>query len=354
MKHPILYLLLFIIMSTGSVFSQIQNPTGELHQPKTEEIWAKTLSGSHYNEFWNYQFYLNDGITVHATFSVANFGSFKSPVSGVQLSIYNLEGGLYQVSREYPIHYLVQDKEQHMFQLRDERTIYFKGKLPDEHHVKVRFSKDGTQYDVSLSLKNIQPGLVWGDGFYHIGDEDVGMITHIPFAEAYGYVLVDDIRKDVYGTAYMDHTYQNESTTRLLHSGYRFVQQQDKDNWEIVNFMLPDNDREKRTVGHRIKKTEDDIEITGVESIEHLHESEVFGNRIARVLDLEMNSSDQIRIIRTENNQKFSVLGELGWLAKSAARSFLGGEVVNIRGEAVLMENGKRPVNGYYNFFKIE
>jgi hypothetical protein len=354
MKHSILYLLLISLFSAGTAYSQAENPNGEIKSPDSDDIWAKTLEGSHYNEIWNYQFYLNEDITVHASFSVANFGSFKSAVSGVQLSIYNLEGELYQVSREYPIHYLVQDREQYMFQLRDERTIYFKGELPNEHHVKVRFSKDGRQHDVSLTLKNIQPGIVWEDGLYHIGDENVGMITHIPYAEAYGYVQVDDVRKDVYGTAYMDHTYQDLNPTDLVHSGYRFVHHRDKENWEIVNFMLPQNDREKRTVGHRISSVDGKIEIAGVESIEHMHESRVFGNQIARILDLEMTSSDQIRIIRTEDNQKFSVLGELGWLAKKAARSFLGGEVVNIRGQGVLMENGKRPVNGYYNFFKIE
>ena len=356
MRHSLFFILLILLLAgnVSLISAQISNPEGELHSPMEDDIWAKTLSGSHYNEFWNYQFYLDNGSTVHVAFSVANFGTFKSPVSGVQLSIFNLDGNLYQVSREYPIHYLVQDRDEFMFQLRNERDIYFKGKLPDEHRVKVRFSKDGRQYDVDLKLDNIHPGIVWGDGLYHIGNEDVGVITHIPYADVSGYIMVDDIRREVTGTGYMDHTYQQESTTRLVHSGYRFVYQKDRNNWDVINFLLPEDDRFKETVGHRIRKIDGKFQVAGIETIDKLYETEVFGHKIARILELSLENDQKVRLTRTVDNQEFSVLGELGWLAKRAAKSFLGGEVVNVRGEAVLMETGNRPKSGFYNFFKIE
>lgn len=349
----VFFAVFFILHST--LFAQISNPEHDIQQASDDDIWAKTLEGSHYNEMWNYQFYLNDGITVHIAFSVANFGSFKSPVSGVQMSIYNLtKDEVYQVSREYPIHYLIQDRDSYMFQLRDERTIYFKGKLPHEHEVRVGFSKDDVTYDVDLKLSNIHKGLKWGDGIFHIGDEEVGIITHIPYAEVQGTVRVNDIEKKVRGTAYMDHTYQDQATTDLVVSGYRFVHQTNKQNWDHLYFLLPDYNDKNPTVGFRLAKNDGALSVNGIEYIDRLTMSEAFGVDAARILDLKMKDSSNIRLSRTEDFEKFSVLGELGWLAKKAAKSFLGGEIIYIRGEAILMESGNRPKKGYYNFFKID
>ena len=337
-----LAIVTLILSLQSTLFAQVSNPRGEIQSVPDDDIWAKTLEGNHYNELWNYQFYLNDDITIHISFSVANFGSFKSPVSGVQMSIYNLTDDVYQVSREYPIHYLVQDREEYMFQLRDERRIYFRGKLPDEHEVRVGFSKDGNSHDVELKLKNIHRGLKWGDGIFHIGDERVGIITHIPYAEVEGTVKVNDIEKKVYGRAYMDHTYQDQATTDLVVGGYRFVHMDDEENWDHLYFLLPDYSDQNPAIGYRLTKTDGLLTVKGVEYIDRITEGDAFGVEIARILDLKLESSSDIRLSRTKDLEKFSVLGELGWLAKKAAKSFLGGEVIYIRGEGILMESGKK------------
>lgn len=352
-KATAVFLVTFLIFQTP-VFGQILNPKGGIDAVSDGDIWAQTLSGSHYNEMWNYQFYLDDGITVHIAFSVANFGSFKSPVSGVQMSIYNFDGELYQVSREYAIHYLIQDKEQHMFQLRDERTIYFRGELPKEHEVRVAFTKNDITYDVDLKLSNIHKGLKWGDGMFQIGDEKLGIITHIPYADVKGIISINDKVKQVKGQAYMDHTFQNRATTDLVHSGYRFVHQDNKENWDLTYFFLPEHTNENKTVGYRVVNEDGKLSINGVEYIDRLTTGEALDVDIARILDLRMEDSGKIRISRTKDYEKFSILSELGWLAKKAAKSFLGGEILYLRGEAVLMEQGNRPKKGHYNFFIID
>lgn len=349
-----LLFLAFLFLQQTRASAQISNPKGGIEPVSANDIWAKTLEGSHYNEMWNYQFYLSDGVTVHITFSVANFGSFKTPVSGVQMSIYNLEGIPYQVSREYPIHYLIQDKDEYMFQLRNERTIYFRGKLPNAHEVRVGFSKDGTTYDVNLTLSNIHRGLKWGNGIFHIGDEEVGIITHIPYADVRGTIKVNNIEKQVRGRAYMDHTYQDRATTDLVQSGYRFVHQTNQENWDLLYFLLPQHADQNATTGFRLANNEGNISVNGIEQIDRFTRGEAFGVDIARILDLKLDDSSNIRISSTEDFEKFSVLSELGWLAKKAAKSFLGGEVIYIRGEAVLMDPGNRPKKGHYNYFKID
>lgn len=352
-KLSLLSLALLFLYQT-SISAQISNPNANIEKTSDNDIWAKTLEGNHYNEFWNYQFYLNDGLTIHITYSVANFGSFKSPVSGVQVSVYNFDGNLYQAPREYPISYLIQDRKTHTFRLREGRNIYFRGKLPQQHEVRVNFSKDDVTYDIDLRLNNIHEGLKWGDGLFQVGREEVGIITHIPYAGVQGKVAINDHEKKVQGTAYMDHTYQNQTTTRLVHSGYRFVHHADKENWDLLYFMLPEHSNNNKTIGYRLVKENGDISVNGIENIDRLTTGDALGIDIARILDLNLENSEEIRISRTADFERFSVLGGLGWLAKRAAKSFLGGEVVNVRGEAILMETGNRPKNGYYNFFKID
>ncbi|MDZ7719101.1 MAG: hypothetical protein U5K72_09830 [Balneolaceae bacterium] len=350
--YPILLILTFLNYSPVS--AQFANPNGDLKPVDDDEIWAKTLEGSHYNEMWNYHFYLNDGLIVHLAFSVANFGSFKSPVSGLQMSIYNLDGELYQVSREYPINELIQDREKQLFKLHENRTILFRGKLPKEHQVHVEFTKHDVFYKVKLDFSNIHRGLKWGDGTYHIQGDDVGIITHIPYAEVRGTVAVNDVEKSVKGTAYMDHTYQDRATTDLVQSGYRFVHQQNSQNWDTLYYLLPKNNARNYTVGLRIKKENGKLSVNGTKRISRMNSSEVFDVSIARIMDLEMEKEPDIRLTRTYDYEKFSILGELGWFARRAARSFLGGEVISVRGRATLMETGNRPENGFYNFYTIE
>tara|TARA_R100001143_G_scaffold63581_1_gene72421 strand:+ start:28042 stop:29109 length:1068 start_codon:yes stop_codon:yes gene_type:complete len=353
LRFYILLLSLFTFLSVNRVQSQVSNPTGTLHDTTEDEIWPHTLTGSHYNEFWNYQFYLNGDITVHITFSVADFGSLKSAVSGVQVSIYNLEGQLYQLSREYDIEHLVLDKEKFIFRNRMEREIFFEGKLPDAHRIRIQTTKNDVAYDIDLSLSNIQDGFKWGNGKYHIGSEEVGIITHIPYSEVSGYIEVNGVRKSAVGTAYMDHTFQNQTTTNLMNSGYRYIHHNSPNEWDLIYFMLPNNSTDQKTIGYRVEKSNGNLNLNGIEQIIHIDKSQIFDENVAQVIEVKFSDGHTTQILRTENHEKFSVLSELGRLARSVARRFLGGEVIHFRGEATLLEPAKRRKDGYYNFFII-
>ncbi len=348
------FLLLSItLILTTSGYAQISNPTGELNKADDDDIWPQTLEGSYFNEFWNYQFYLNDGLIVHIMFSAADFGSLKNAVTGVQLSVYGLDDEVYQLSREYNINRLVLDKEKYMFRNRLERELYFEGKLPEKHRVRIKTEKDGVSYDIDLNLHNIHKGVKLGDGKYTIDDEQVGITTHIPYGEVRGHVEVNHNRKRVNGTAFMDHTFQNQTTTRLLDSGYRFVFHEDADNYDMLFLMLPEDTNEKDTIGYRLVNRNGELEMMGIESIEYLSKRNTFGENLARVLELKLSNGETLQVTRTDDHEKFSVLGELGRVARSVARRFLGGEVIHFRGEATLLESGERPKRGYYNYFIV-
>lgn len=356
MKLQFTLLLLFTawLVPAGSAHAQVSNPSGDLTTVQNEDIWAQTLKGNHFNEFWTYQFYLNNDLTVHITFSVANFGSLKSPVSGVQISVDRLNGEIYQLSREYDLDYLVQDRENLMFRNRDQRKIYFIGELPKEHRVRIHTSKDGVEYDIDLSMHNIQHGIKWDDGIYQIGEEKVGIYTHIPYASVSGYVSVDGHRQDVSGSVFMDHTFQNETTTRLIDSAYRFINHQDSRNWDILYFMDPDRGSEDLTIGHYISSRNGKKKVRGVTSITRSEKSRAFGDNIASTLTLELSDGEQITLSRTADSEKFSVLGELGRIARAVARRFLGGEVIHYRGEGNLELEDGSVSDGYYHFMVVD
>lgn len=336
------------------VAAQVSNPADDLESVGHEMIWAQTLKGNHFNEFWNYHFYLNDGMTAHIVFSAVDFGSLKAPVSGVKVSVVNFEGETYQLTREYSLEKLQQDRENFIFRPNPDRELYFRGELPNELTVRIRTSKNENLYDIELHLKNIANGFRLGNGIYHVDGEEIGIITHIPYAEVTGFVAMNSVRKDVFGTAYMDHTFQDETTTKLMDSGYRFVHHQDADNWELIYVMLPDHSRNNQTIGYRVVNQSGKLSSYPVNRIIQKVDSEAFGKEIARILEVDIGDKQPVRILRSKDHEKFSVFDELGWPARQAARRFLGGEVIDFRGEALLMEQGHKPKKGFYNFFLVD
>lgn len=347
-------ILAFILWLPVPGISQISNPDEELSSLEPDMILAQTLEGSHFNEFWNYQFYFSNGMKVHITFSAANFGSLKDPVTGVRISVFNHGGELYQLSREYPLSRLVQDKEKYLFKLRDDRDLYFEGKLPERHRVVINTSKDGVEYDIDLRLNNIQKGFKLGSGKYQVDGEQVGIVTHIPYAEASGHVTINGNREQVNGTAYMDHTWQNQTTTRLMNSGYKVIVHNDSNNWDILYVMLPNESSNNDSIGHRVINSDGELHSASVENLEIVASQSAFGSKIPRIIDMNLSDDSSIRISRTQDDERFTVLGELSWIARRAARTFLGGEVIDYRGEANLMQTGIRPKHGEYNFFIVD
>ena len=346
---PFFLILLFPVNG----FSQISYPDRSLNTLNSDEIWAKTLKGNHFNEFWSFHFFLDHGITAHATFSAANFGSLKSPVTGLQLSVRGLDHTVYQLSREYDLDHLIQNKESAEFRLRQEREIFFKGTLPGHLRVRIHTTKEGVEYDLDLQIHSSNEGIKLGDGLYRVGDHDVGFLTHIPYADVTGTIRINQSVKEVTGTAYMDHVYQFQTTTRLIESGYRFVRHRDPDHWDLLFVMIPDHDYPDQVIGQRIRMHGGETTFSFVEKIEIKNMSSTFGNNLTGELLLQLSDGKTVTLQRTVDEERFSVLGELNRFARAAARRFLGGEVIHFRGLAHLTEEGEEWKEGHYNFFIV-
>jgi hypothetical protein len=347
-----LVLILFII--AGAVQAQIANPTGSLERTSANDIWPRTMSGSQFNEFWNYQIYLNDGVKLHIVFSVNNFGSFRAPVSGVRVTAFGLSDNTYTLNREYNLDWLVLDKETYTFRNRAERDLYFTGQLPNSHRVFIETRKDGVDYLIDLEFTNIQQGFRWGDGLYKINGETVGIVTHIPYAEVKGRVEIDGKGGTVEGTAFMDQTWQTQSITRLVHSGYRVIYHGGPENWSVMNFMLPSDRDDRRTIGHRIQRNESGINLTGIHRITEMTRSRAFGKQLAQNITLELENGSSMSINRSRDDETYAMLSELPWIARRAARSFFGGEIIDFRGEVYCRVEGELPKTSEFNYFIID
>jgi len=350
-KIIILALTLFLLPT--ALHGQVINPGGPMRNVSAGDIMPRTLQGSGYNEFWNYHFYLNDGMSVHITFSVVDFGAFKSPVSGIRISIFNLYGETYQVSREYPIERLYLDRQRMRFQLHPERDFYFEGRLPDEHRIRVYNTKADVLYDIDLQLTDIQKGISWGDGIYTVGNDKIGIFTHIPYAKVSGHIAVNDKKKRVSGTAYMDHTWQHQSNVKIIDSGYKFISHAGPESWDIINFLLPASGKDSQTIGHRISRRNDRIGHYGVNRINNVRSERIQGKLVAKEFDLVLSNGSVLKIERTRHDEMHDTFGELGWIARMAVRRILGGELIDFRGGG-LMRDGGQAVRGNYNFVIID
>lgn len=355
-QHP-----LKVIKGGNLLMAQSSNPTGNLQPAPKEKIWAQTLSGNYFNEFWNYQFYFSNGIKVHLIFSAVNFGSLKAPVTGARVSVLFPDGELHQISREYDLGNLIQEKNSRRarFQLQENRDLYFEGTLPEEHTIVFKTTKNGVRYDIHLSLQEISRGLQWDDGKFELNGSTIGLVTHIPYAKVSGHVAVNERFSEVEGTAYMDHTYQYRTTIQLMDSGKRFIWHQDPDNWIVIYCLTPRGGTtgklQKQAIGYMLRKQNgENVEIKGIERVKMTTRSRAFGVYLPSVMDLQMEDGETIRVVRTEDEEKFSILGELNWIARSAAKSYLGGEVIDVRGSASLLQEGEKPLMGDYNYFVVD
>ena len=96
------FLFLVSLIWANDIVAQTFNPFGPMQRASSESVLPQSVGQKGFNEFWNYHVYLDQDIRIHITFSAVDFGSLKSPVSGLRMSIQNFDGKTWHVSREYP------------------------------------------------------------------------------------------------------------------------------------------------------------------------------------------------------------------------------------------------------------
>lgn len=323
-------------------------PEGDLRQTGWADMLPHTMSGDYYNEFWSYHIFLENDLHLHLTFSLANFGSFKSPVSGGKLFVSNFKGNNYNVAREFAIEHLVIDEDRNKIRLHKGREIYLSGKLPYEHHIYYRTSKDGVSYLVDLDFHDIHQGYTWGDGVFRLESEDMGIFVHIPRAEVTGIVAIDNDTLEVSGTVYMDHTFQTNLSSKVVNKGFRHITHTDS-GFHIGYYLVPKKKSRADVIGLSLIRENSPTILEKPKQITVLDSDRIGGRSVPRYVEVVFDSGNRSVFNRQEDYQHVSFLEEIGGIRRRLVRSFLGGEVIEYVGTGKM--DGSIPIN--YNFFLV-
>lgn len=325
------------------------SPVGGLRYLDASEITQHEKKGGFYNEFWNYHIALENGSEIYLNYSISHFGGVRDAVSGARLSLLNWNGENYSAAREYNLEKLNFEEDKYKFLLHPERGIWFEGKLPDQHKAHFRTNKNGIDYDINLDFSDPIEGFTWGDGKFDLNNNDqLGLLTHIPYAKVSGFIAIDFDTVRVSGTGFMDHTFQTNVGTRLFDKSFKYIQSDD-DHFAVGNFIIPKGN-DNKVVGYAFEKNDTGIVLKKPTFVTILSQKNILGENIADKIEIcyEANPCEVLQI--ESMYEKIAMLEELGGIKKMLAKRFLGGDIIELRGIAIL--NGKD--NVFFSLTKLD
>jgi len=344
------FLTVLVVVFAGN-FKLGVAQTGEMTLLTPSEVFSKTLDSEQYNEYWNYQMYFDNGMSLYVQFSVSNFGRLKSAVSGIRVSMYGLDQEVYHINREYPIEELRQDPVKYEFNINPRQmNIWFKGRLPESHQLYINTQKQGHRFKIELNLSDIVQGIRFNDPEFKLDDHTLGMMTHIPFARVSGTVGINDNVKTVNGVVYMDHTWQYQNSSKKLTQGYRFVRLVDSGNWENVYFMEGKTRNGVQFNGYRIHRSQGGVvKLQKITDVKQSNPLDMTNNRFL----ITFSDGTKLTFEKHQVQDVASIFTDLNWVTRQVMRTILGGEIKDTRGRVQLIadENGRR--EGYFNRFAL-
>ncbi|MEO9886379.1 MAG: hypothetical protein ABJR05_15110 [Balneola sp.] len=351
MKSLGLAFAFIILIPNQELISQdyVTKPVGDIRYLELNEIKQHEKSGGYYNEFWNYHIALDNGAEIYLNYSISHFGGFRGAVTGARMSLLNWNGENYKVAREYDLEKLVFVEDNYRFFLNPERGIWFEGKLPNEHKVHFKTNKNGTHFDINLDFLDIEKGYTWGDGLFQMGDNDqAGMYNQIPSSRIEGFIALDYDTVKVTGTASMIQFHQTNVGTRLFEKSFRF--NKTTDNGYTGGYFLIPKDAKNEIVGYGFEMYNDSLKIKKPISIETIKTKKLMGQEISSEIKICYRNVPCDNIVVTNLEEKVTLLDELSGLKKVLAKRFLGGDIIELRGSAIL--NQKLPV--YYSLTVLD
>ncbi len=339
--------LIFALIGLPLNAQIIEVPEGDFRVTEPEDFLANNYSSKFYNELYTYQIQLDNGVQVVYTFSINDFGSFKSRVTGGKMMVRWLDGEDYVANKEYPVEKFINEVENNSIILHPERNYWAKGSFEDEHVINFRTTKEGVAYDIQLVLYDIIPGLIWDDGVFKVKGNDFGITLLIPDAKVKGYVSINGEKIEASGRAMMDLTYQKNLSTKFLHKGYR-IKSGDSQNGYVLNFYTIKEDEDRIPFGYGIRFIDGEQQIITPETIEFKDSYKTHGVWLNTEFGFTLSDGKRIDFKLTEHFNSYSILDELGGISKTVAKRILRGEVIEINGVANVNNQ-----DGYFSFLVI-
>lgn len=325
-----------MLASSGGVRAEdpVLVPSGNSRATTVKDLAPHSATSGAFNERWSYHILLDGNLQLLANLSMARLGGFREPTVGADLALLGFGGQEYRVAREYPVstHFRFDPGSP---RLQVHPLIFFEGAPPRRHRLFFETTKDGVHYEVDLTFSDMAEGVTWGDGEFRLGSETLGLYIHIPHARVTGTVAVNGERRNVRGTAYMDHTYQTTYAPRLLRAAFRMVRHSGS-GWEVGHYFLPGARYDDRAVGFGVRRAEGRTTLLRPDVVEVVNSRRRLGTEVPGQIRFAFTDGTQTILTRRNDRQAFAVLEELSALERAVVRRFIGGEAVYFRGNGQL------------------
>lgn len=334
-----------LILAFCAFAGEVKRPTGPLRFDTPEDLAPHPSKSKSYNELWTFVFQFDGGAQLFLNFTRANLGP-RDPVCGADAVLTGFQGKSFAVAREYPLKNFRFDAATHGLAVHE--NIHFAGVGTDSLNVFFKTSKQGLNWFADLKVTDADKGAVWGDGFFGMGEDRVGLFLHIPKAKVQGRIAINGDTLNVTGTAYMDHTVQTAFAPRLVRKGLRFVQHQGD---VLVGQVFESvHDFQHQALGYGLCGGGDQRELLMPEAFKVTTTGRALKIKVPTQIQLLKGGQVAFTFDRQQDRQSASTLQEFNYFTKIAIKTMLGGEVFAFRG--VGQVNGKP--GAAYNLVVIE
>jgi hypothetical protein len=324
-------------------FANFSAPQGAVRDLNETDIMPHPHKSSTYNEFWTYHFYFTNGVKSVINFSRVNAGSIKGEVCGADLSFVWFDGKNYDVAREYPVQSFKYSKAESKLEVHE--NIWFKGKIPGEQKLYFKTKKNGITYFADLTITNMAPSKIKGDGEYKISGEKAGLYIHIPWARVSGTIGINDKMQNVNGTVYMDHTWETDTAPDIVKKGFRYIAH-NAGNFDVGYFLIPKKGS-GQIAGYGLRGNAGGVTLMEPKALveKSTIKSGGFGSWVEDI-EIQFLDNTSTNIHFDKYYQRLSLLKEFSGVTKWTIEKFMGGELVTFRGPATV--DGKKA--NYSNF----
>lgn len=338
-------LLTLLIPGYLSAQSNIDYPQGGFQDTNGQDFVAKNMSADHYNELWTYHINLENGVQVIYSFSINDFGSFKSRVTGAKLIVSWKDGKTYVVNKEYDVKNLTTEPQNRYLRLDSNRPFWAKGSFENKHVLNFQNEKNGISYDLNLNLQNISLGKKLGNGVYKVDGNEIGIFLLIPHATVSGYVEINGERIQAKGTAYMDHFYVNNASTKIINKSYR-VKSGNAENGFFFHFLSLKNGNKNSHIGYGVRYQDSIPTLISPSEIESKKTTKVRSVKLEEELIVNPFQMDALNLTVDKHLNTYSLMDELSGFQRFFAKRVVGGELIEMNGTLKINNNKK----GYFYY----
>jgi predicted secreted hydrolase len=189
-----------------------------------------------------------------------------------------------------------------------------------------------------LELTQLKPGWTWGDGSFKSGSKSMNLFLNIPGAQVAGTVIVDGDTLQVKGKAWMDHTVHSDFATHLMESGYRVVSFADG---AFKGGYIFESTQSGQWLGYGIEFApgSDIPNLLSPTDIKVSESKKYLGLKLPTTLTITFEGGKKWQVSVESLRHKMSTLNEFGGFTSAIIKKYMGGEIINYSGTALL--NGK-------------